>query len=137
MSVLNQQRVRVRFDSELFGERHPWQMSCPCCNHQHAFAIWAEAMAWALTHIRLHHCLFCVDRQMPAGRDDLLGELFERCPECSEPCENCDGIAVYPANYNTPAELVDDLAALRLVPILCDGCYGVVALVPLDPEVSV
>ena len=28
-------------------------------------------------------CLFCIDSNMPAGRDESMGELFERCPECS------------------------------------------------------
>lgn len=80
-------------------------------------------------------CMFCIDRQMPAGRDELLGELFERCPACTTPCAVCDGIAVYPAAYNTPTELVEDLATVRFMPVFCDGCNGVTAVIPLDPEV--
>jgi hypothetical protein len=74
-------------------------------------------------------CRFCIDTHMPAGRDDALGELFERCPECTR----CDGIAVYPANYNTPLDLAADLAILRLAPVFCLGCTGVIALAPLGP----
>jgi hypothetical protein len=78
-------------------------------------------------------CRFCIDTHMPAGRDDALGELFERCPECTQPCPRCDGVAVYPANYNTPLELAADLAVLRLAPVFCLGCTGVIALAPLGP----
>ena len=79
----------------------------------------------------LINCLYCIDSNMPAGRDDHLGELFERCPECSDPCTSCDGLAVFPANYNTPLELVSDLLILRLGPIFCPGCLGVLAVISL------
>jgi hypothetical protein len=77
-------------------------------------------------------CLYCIDTQMPAGRDDAVGELFERCPICTQPCPQCYGVAVYPANYNTPHELAADLAVLRLAPVFCLGCTGLIALAPLD-----
>jgi hypothetical protein len=77
-------------------------------------------------------CMFCIDTQMPAGRDDAVGELFERCPECTQPCPHCHGVAVYPANYNTPLELAADLAVLRYAPVFCLGCTGLVALTSLD-----
>jgi hypothetical protein len=76
-------------------------------------------------------CPFCIDSNMPAGRDDAIGELFERCPECSEPCTDCDGLAVFPANYNSPFELVTDLLAQRLGPVFCTGCLGVLAVISL------
>ena len=76
-------------------------------------------------------CLFCIDGHTPAGRDESMGELFERCPECAPACADCDGIAVYPANYNTPTELVCDLLTLRLCPVFCPGCLGVIAVLPL------
>ena len=74
-------------------------------------------------------CLFCIDTNMPAGRDDAIGELYERCPECTQPGPGCDGVAVCPANSNTPLELAADLAILRLAPVFC---HGVIALAPLD-----
>jgi hypothetical protein len=77
-------------------------------------------------------CLFCIDTHMPAGRDDAIGELYERCAQCTQPCPHCYGVAVYPANYNTPSELAADLAVLRLAPVFCLGCTGVIALAPLD-----
>jgi hypothetical protein len=136
MSVLHQQRVRVHLDHDgRFPAAYPWVTNCPCCDRHHNFATWADAMFAALQHVRHNHCRFCIDQHTPAGRDDLLGELFERCPECLLPCECCDGIAVYPANYNNPTELVEDLATVRLAPVFCDGCNGVIAVVPLDPEV--
>jgi hypothetical protein len=92
-------------------------------------------VTWVLTHLRQDHCRYCIDWQMPAGRDDVLGELFERCPVCTEPCTDCDGVAVYPVSYDTPTERVEDLATVRLAPVFCDGCYGVIAVIPLDPEV--
>jgi hypothetical protein len=78
-------------------------------------------------------CRYCIDTHMPAGRCDYMGELFERCPECTQPCPSCDGIAVFPANYNTPVELVCDLLAFRLGPIFCPACLGVLSLIYLGP----
>ncbi|WP_328466734.1 hypothetical protein OHA21_47070 [Actinoplanes sp. NBC_00393] len=142
MSLLQEQRVRITFNPQgFFAPERPWEASCPCCqitSHTtwlDAFATWAQALAWAQSHLRQHHCRFCIDHIMPAGRHDALGELFESCPVCTLPCGDCDGTAVYPATYNTPTELVSDLADLRLVPVFCDSCDGVIAVVPLDPEV--
>jgi hypothetical protein len=81
-------------------------------------------------------CLFCIDSHMPAGRDEAMGELFERCSECSEPCVSCDGWAVFPANYNSPLELVSDLLVQRLGAIFCPGCLGVISLISLGPEAT-
>lgn len=78
-------------------------------------------------------CAFCIDGHMPAGRDESMGELFEVCPECRPACRHCDGIAVYPANYNTPTELVYDLLTQCLVPVFCPGCLGVITVIPLHP----
>ncbi|MBB2941823.1 hypothetical protein FB565_001527 [Actinoplanes lutulentus] len=133
MSLINQQRIRIA--STAVGSRDPWAGFCPCCQWGGTFLSWLDAMTWAALHARQDHCRFCIDTQMPAGREDVLGELYERCPVCTIPCADCDGLAVYPANYNTPTELVDDLAVLRLTPIFCDGCHGVAAVIPLDPEV--
>jgi hypothetical protein len=79
-------------------------------------------------------CLFCIDSNMPAGRDESMGELYERCPACCDPCPACDGLAVYPANYNSPLELVTDLLAQRLGPVFCPGCLGVIVLISLGPD---
>ena len=78
-------------------------------------------------------CRYCIDTNMPAGRDDAMGELYERCPVCTLPCPSCDGLAVFPTNYNTPVELVCDLLAFRLGPIFCPGCLGVLSLIFLGP----
>lgn len=133
MSVLHQQRLRIVAACDICGD--PWAVFCPCCATGQCFATWRAALDWAETHLQLDHCRYCIDRQMPAGRDDLLGELFERCPVCTAECGDCDGLAVYPANYDTPTELVEDLATVRLTPVFCDGCHGVLAVIPLDPEV--
>ena len=78
-------------------------------------------------------CLFCIDGHMPAGRDEAVGELFEHCPECRETCPTCDGIAVFPANYDSPLELVVDLLVVRLGAVFCPGCLGVIAVITLGP----
>ncbi|MEU4162551.1 hypothetical protein [Actinoplanes sp. NPDC026670] len=142
MSLLSQQRVRVFRNSQgFFAPQRPWEGFCPSCEiTDHAtcmgiFATWSEAMAWAESHLRRSHCRFCIDRSMPAGRDDVLGELFERCPVCTPPCGDCDGLAVYPAVHASDTALVNDLAAIDLAPVFCDGCHGVIAVIPLDPEV--
>jgi hypothetical protein len=143
VSVLHQQRIRVFHNSEgFFAPERDWEAVCPCCEtlgltSMFVAASWAEAMTWAFAHLKLHHCLFCIDGQMPAGTSDVLGELFERCPACHPACEMCDGLAVYPAKYENPTELVEDLLTVRLTVIFCDECAGVVAIVPLDPEVTV
>ncbi|MEU4623094.1 hypothetical protein AB0G04_24365 [Actinoplanes sp. NPDC023801] len=137
MSLFNQQRVRVELNSlGFFAPEQPWEAFCPCCVLVlGAFATWPEATARALEHLRRDHCRFCIERNMPAGRDPVLGELFERCPVCTDECPGCDGIAVHPIAYATFADLVDDLASINLTPIFCEDCHGVVAVLPLDPEV--
>jgi hypothetical protein len=142
MSVLHQQRIRIAASYQ-WGD--PWSTSdktlaawatyCPSCLTGAELPTWTEALAWAYQHLNEAHCRYCIDRQMPAGRDRLLGELFERCPVCAAECAVCCGISVYPASYDTPTELVEDLATVRLTPVFCDGCNGVLAVVPLDPEV--
>jgi hypothetical protein len=143
MSVLNQQRIRVAYNPQGFlAPEKPWEMVCPCCSitnfatglSHDAFATWPQAVAMADDHLRRYHCRYCIDTHKPAGRSDYLGELFQRCPLCQQACKDCDGIAVYPANYNQPADLIADLRAFALTPIFCPGCYGVVSLIPLDPE---
>ena len=136
MSLLHQQRVRVAFNHVgFFAPERPWEACCPCCCLIDAFATWTDALHWADAHLRQYHCRYCIDTHMPAGHDDVLFELYERCPACTHPCSGCDGLAVFPASYTTPTELVEDLATLRLAPVFCDTCRGVVAVVPLDPEV--
>jgi hypothetical protein len=81
-------------------------------------------------------CLYCIDSNMPAGRDESMGELFERCPACTPPCPSCDGLAVYPARYHSPMELVLVLLPQRLGPVFCPGCLGVLAVIPLGPGVT-
>lgn len=131
MSVLHQQRIRIVFDPG-FSD---WAIYCPACITGAELPTWPEALSWTFEHLKLHHCRFCIDQQMPAGTDPDMGELFERCPMCAPICADCDGIAVYPALYDTPTEIVEDLATSGLTPIFCDGCHGVVAVVPQDPEV--
>ncbi|GLZ00580.1 hypothetical protein [Actinoplanes sp. NBRC 103695] len=143
MSVLHQQRIRVSYNPQGFlAPEKPWETVCPCCSvtafgsgvSHDAFATWTEALAMAENHLRRYHCRYCIDTQMPAGRCDYMGELYQRCPLCQPACKSCDGLAAYPASYNTPSELRADLQALGLGPIFCLDCNGVISLIPLDPE---
>ncbi|GLY97640.1 hypothetical protein [Actinoplanes sp. NBRC 103695] len=141
MSVLHQQRIRVSYNPQsFFGPERPWDTFCPRCSdlglaEAHGVsATWTEAITKADNHLRHYHCRYCIETQKPAGRCDYMGELFERCPLCQPVCKGCDGLAVYPANYNTPSELSADLTVFGLGPIFCPGCAGVISLIPLDPE---
>src|SRR5690242_15422653 len=101
MSVLHQQRIRIAAglvieDPWLPEETILWTATCPCCFISGELSTWPEALAWADNHLRRFHCRFCLDGQMPAGRCEFMGALFERCPLCRIPCPDCDGIAVYP-----------------------------------------
>ena len=31
-------------------------------------------------------CLYCIDGNMPAGIHDILGEVYQPCPQCLRPC---------------------------------------------------
>lgn len=141
MSVLHQQRITVTFNSEgFFAPERPWEAFCPCCDLTRLappiefFATWSEATGWVAEHLRQFHCRFCVDGQMPAGRCEYMGELFERCPCCLPPCRDCDGIAVYPALYDSPDDLVRELSTFGLGPIFCPGCTGVITLIALGHQ---
>ena len=81
-------------------------------------------------------CPFCIDGFMPAGSDDDLGELYERCPTCQPVCIDCDGIAVLPARHHCLYCFVAALLDQHLAPILCPGCTGVITVIDLDQEAA-
>jgi hypothetical protein len=126
----NPARIRVCFDPYA----QAWTAYCPCCAWGDICRTWAAALRWADRHHREEHpvtaCLFCIDGQMPTGRDELLGELFERCPVCTPACLSCQGLAVYPAKYDTPIEMAAELAAFDHYAVLCAVCHGVTDLIP-------
>jgi hypothetical protein len=77
-------------------------------------------------------CRYCIDSNMPAGSDPDIGALFERCPACTPVCPDCDGIAVFPATFDCLPCFIVSLLAKQLAPILCPGCLGVVAIIPIN-----
>jgi hypothetical protein len=79
-------------------------------------------------------CALCIEGIMPAGVRDILGPVVTPCPNCSVTCDRCNGTAVYPAGYRCLHCFTADLAEDHgLVPVLCLGCEGVLALIPYPP----
>jgi hypothetical protein len=76
-------------------------------------------------------CRYCIDGNMPAGTDADLGELYEICSVCAPICAHCDGLAVFPAAHHCLVCFIGVLLTQGLAPILCPGCNGVLAVIPI------
>jgi hypothetical protein len=84
-------------------------------------------------------CRFCLDGYTPAGIHRQLGPIYTRCLICMTwgdipTCQGCQGRAVFPATTHCLPCLLEHLATRQLLPVLCEGCLGVLALIPTTDQ---
>ena len=78
-------------------------------------------------------CPWCIDGMTPAGIHDDLGPVLRLCPT-QRWCEECSDTSVFPAEYETLDDRINDMLADDLAAIFCSTCNGIVAVVPVSND---
>jgi hypothetical protein len=85
-------------------------------------------------HLAADNCLWCIGGMSPAGIHLDLGPVLRLCPT-QRWCEECDGLSLFPAEYETLDDRINDmLAEDGLAVIWCERCNGIAAVVPVTND---
>ena len=84
-------------------------------------------------------CRYCIDGFQPDGTHPVLGPVYTRCSACIAAailpiCPACLDNCWFPADYTCLHCAVEHCAELGYLIILCRQCFGVVQVVPANPE---
>ncbi len=79
-------------------------------------------------------CVWCIDGWTPAGLHAALGPVYRFCPTVTPVCADCADLSVFPADFDDPRTLALLLLSLGLAVVLCPGCLGVTAVLPLTND---
>ena len=82
-------------------------------------------------------CRYCIDGYIPAGTATISGPVYERCPYCQQTgaiptCPGCDGTAYFPAVFSCLHCFALHCADQGYQVVICNGCTGVLDLIPLN-----
>src|SRR5689334_16397162 len=80
-------------------------------------------------HLADDSCPWCICGMSPAGIHPDLGPVLKLCPT-QRWCTDCDGQSLFPAEYETLDDRVNELFADDLTVIWCSNCNGVAAVIP-------
>ncbi len=83
-------------------------------------------------------CRYCIDGYTPAGTHHLIGPYYLACPTCIttgvlDACPSCAGLALFPAEPSL-RNFSHHCADQGYRPVLCQGCYGLLGLVPIGDQ---
>jgi hypothetical protein len=78
-------------------------------------------------------CPWCIDGMTPAGIHDDLGPVLRLCPT-QKWCDNCGDTAVFPAEYETLDDRVNELLDDGIEAVWCGHCMGVIEFVPVTND---
>ena len=78
-------------------------------------------------------CLWCIDGMTPAGIHPELGPVLRLCPT-QQWCEECGDTSLFPAEYETLDDRINEMLGDGLAAIWCDHCNGVLAVVPVTND---
>ena len=81
-------------------------------------------------HLTDRTCLYCIGGMSPAGIHPDLGPVLRLCPT-RHWCDDCDDLALFPAEYETLDDRINDMFDDGLTAVWCEGCNGVVAVIPV------
>ncbi|WP_067504090.1 hypothetical protein [Actinoplanes sp. TFC3] len=84
-------------------------------------------------HLSQHDCLYCINGMAPAGIHPDLGPVLRLCPT-QHWCDDCDGLSLYPAEYETLDERINDMLDDGYVAVWCEHCCGVTAVIPVTND---
>jgi hypothetical protein len=81
-------------------------------------------------HLADDTCLYCLGGMSPAGIHDDLGPVLRLCPTQTW-CEKCDDVSLFPAEYETLDDRINELFDDGYAAVWCEGCNGVIAVIPV------
>ena len=85
------------------------------------------------THIAVGNCLWCIGGMSPAGIHPDLGPVLRLCPT-QRWCQQCHDISVFPAEYETLDDRINELFDDGFAAIWCEHCNGVTAVIPVTND---
>jgi hypothetical protein len=78
-------------------------------------------------------CLWCIDGMTPAGIHPDLGPVLRLCP-AQKWCEICADTSLFPAEYETLDDRINEMLGDGLAAIWCPHCNGVLAVIPVTND---
>jgi hypothetical protein len=82
------------------------------------------------SHIADDTCLYCLGGMSPAGIHPDLGPVLRLCPT-QQWCEECAGTSLFPAEYETLDDRINELLDDGYAAVWCSACYGITAVLPV------
>ncbi|MFF5082491.1 hypothetical protein ACFY36_36060 [Actinoplanes sp. NPDC000266] len=84
-------------------------------------------------HLATDNCLYCIGGMTPAGIHDDLGPVLRLCPT-QHWCEECNDLSLFPAEYETLDDRINELFEDGYVAVWCKHCMGITAVVPVTND---
>jgi len=84
-------------------------------------------------HLADDNCLWCVGGLAPAGFHPDLGPVLVLCPTHIW-CDACGGTSLFPAEFETLDDRVNEMLGDGLAAIWCTDCNGIAAIIPVTND---
>jgi hypothetical protein len=81
-------------------------------------------------HTTAPACPWCFDGFTPAGIHDDLGPVLRLCPT-QQWCEECGDTSLFPAEFETLDDRINEMLDDGLAAVWCTHCNGITAVLPL------
>jgi hypothetical protein len=78
-------------------------------------------------------CLWCIDGMTPAGIHPELGPVLRLCPT-QQWCEECSDTSLFPAEFETLDDRINEMLDDGLAAVWCSHCNGITAVLPLTND---
>lgn len=75
-------------------------------------------------------CPWCIDGMTPVGIHPELGPVLRLCPT-QQWCTECGDLSLFPAEYETLDDRINEMLDDGLTAVYCQQCNGIVAVVPV------
>jgi hypothetical protein len=84
-------------------------------------------------HLIEDNCPWCIGGLSPAGIHPDLGPVFVLCP-IQRWCDACAGVSLFPAEFETLDDRVNEMLGDGLAAIWCTDCNGIAAVIPVTND---
>ena len=75
-------------------------------------------------------CPWCIDGMTPVGIHPELGPVLRLCPT-QQWCEECGDTSLFPAEFETFDDRINEMLDDGLAAVWCSHCNGITAVLPL------